>query len=69
MRRRILETALANGARQAALLLAAGVLADLPPPSARGHAAQFRANRHPAAAMMRVGLIEDQVKPGEQENN
>jgi hypothetical protein len=42
------------------------------PPSARAHAAQFRANRHPASADatgLRVDLIEDEVKPGEEENN
>src|SRR5271157_6332617 len=43
------------------------------PPSARAHAAQFRANRHPAASAdatgLRVDLVEDEVKPGEEENN
>jgi hypothetical protein len=31
--------------------------------------AQFRANRHRASASLRADLIEDEVKPGEEENN
>ena len=50
------------------------MLAATPPNSAAKleyHAAQFRANRHPAASAdatgLRGDLIEDEVKPGEEE--
>ena len=75
MRRRILEMALANGARQAVLpaRYRSPGRSDLPPFGSSSRGTVLREStpggERRQATGLRAGLIEDVAKPGEEENN